>query len=552
MASWLRSYRRDWLLPDVIAGLVIWSVVTPQAVAYAQIAGLPPDAGLAAAPGAMLAYALLGTSRTLVVSATTATSALSAATVGPLAGGDTARFLALSATLALVTGVVLVLGGLLRFGAISDLVSRPVMTGFLFGLGLTIIVGQLPSLIGVPAGHGDFFTRGKDLIEDLGEAHGATIAVGLACVVLLAAGKRLVPRLPTMLIVLVASIVASAVLDLDEHGVATVGDLPAIWPSIAVPDVDAGDITNVLGAALGILLLSTEAVGVSRGIATKDGYDVDTNRDLVAMGGSNLVAGLMHGFVQSGGASQTMAAENAGGRSQLGSIVAAGLIVLTAGLLTSLFEPLPQATLAAIVIVAVASFLDVTELRRIAAIRRSAIAFAAVALGGVLVLGVLQGLVVAAGLSLVYVIKRLARPSVGALGRNPDTGVWERLDRHEALLGTEDGVLVVRSDGVLLYANAVSVRDRITELAEHTLPAPRIVVLDLSALDDIDVESLDVLDELRVALERLGAELVLAGLRVGVAELLRRHGLAERVRAAPTVDAALSSARVRNPHPDPA
>jgi sulfate permease, SulP family len=456
LPEWLRSYPRESLRPDLVAAVVIWSVVTPQAVAYAQIAGLPPESGLMAAPVAMLGFGLLGTSRQLIVSATTATSAVSAATVGPLAGGDVARFAALSAALALVVGVVLVLGGLLRFGAIADLVSKPVMTGFLFGLGMVIAVAQLPNLLGIDPGEGNFFPAVADLIGELGDVDAATLAVGTGSLALLIAFRRLAPKMPATLVVLVLAIVVSALLGLEDDGVDVVGHIPEALPDPAIPHVSADDFLQLVAPALGVLVLTAEAVGVARGLAAKHDYRTDPNRDLVAMGVSNALAGFSSGFVQSGGASQTAAADGAGGRSQLAGVAAAGLILLTGAFLAPLFADLPQATLAAIVIVAVAGFFDFAELRRFARVRRSAATFAGLALLGVLGLGVLQGLVVAAGLSLVYLVARLSRPSVGALARDPASGAWGRIDRHPQW-AAPDGVLAVRIDGVLLYPNASTV-----------------------------------------------------------------------------------------------
>ena len=528
--AWARGYERAWLRADVIAGIVVASVVVPQAVAYAQIAQLPPEAGLMAAPGAMIAYALLGTSRTLVVSATTATAAVSAAAVGPLAGGDAARFAALSAALALVTAVVLLLAGALRLGAVADLVSKPVMTGFLFGLGLTIMVSQVPSLVGVPAGDGDFFPRLEDLIGDLGDVHTATLALGAACIAVLVAGKRLAPVVPWTLVVLVLAIAVSALFDLDAHGVAVVGDLPTALPDPALPDVGVGDLVDLIAPALGVLVLTAEAIGVSRSLATLHGYKVDANRDLAALGASNLVAGLGSGFVQSGGASQTAAAEGAGGRSQLATLIAGVLVLLTGAFLTSLFEPLPEATLAAIVIVAVAGFLRVDELARFARIRTSAVVFAGLALAGVLALGVLQGLVITAVLTLIWVIKRLAEPDLHPLARDPASGAWGRIDRHPDWIAPED-VHVLRNDGPLFYANAVGVKDRILAQAGSDP-----VVLDLSASGDLDVGALDMIGELAGALP---GRLWLTGVRTPEVELLARAGLAGRVHVEPRIDAAL-------------
>lgn len=532
LPPWITSYERSWLRPDLIAGLVIWSVVTPQAVAYAQIAGLPPQAGLMAAPGAMAAYALFGTSRQLVVSATTATSALSAATVGPLAHGDVAAFAALSAMLAIVVGVVLVAGGALKLGAVADLVSKPVMTGFLFGLGLTIMISQATSLLGIPAGDGNFFPRLRDLVDHLGDVHTTTLAVGAGSLAVLVVGKGAAPKVPATLVLLALAIALSALLHLDQHGVDVVGDIPNALPDPAVPHVSAHDVTALIAPALGVLVLSAEAVGVARQLAMKHDYTVDANRDLMAMGAGNVAAGFCSGFVQSGGASQTAAADGAGGRSQLATVVCAALLLLTGAFLAPLFEHLPQATLAAIVIVAVASFLDVKELRRMAHVRRSAITFAALALAGVLTLGVLQGLVITAGLSLLYVIQRLARPDIHPVQ------VRQQLPA---------GVLVMRSDAPLWYPNADLVRRTVYDAARAA--DARVVVLDLSTATTLDVQSADALSDLARQLRRDGAELRLANVRRPAARILRRAGTAELASLHATLGGAVHPPEVTNDHP---
>jgi high affinity sulfate transporter 1 len=541
LPSWLRGYERPWLRADVIAGVVIWSVVTPQAVAYAQIAGLPPAAGLMAAPGAMLAYGLLGTSRQLVVGATTSTAAVSAATVGGLADGNAARFAALSAALALVTAVVFLAAGLLHGGAIADFISKPVMTGFLFGLGMVIALGQLPKLLGVKAGEGNFFPALADVLGELGDIDWTTLAVGAASVAVLVICRRLRPALPSTLLVLAGGILVSALLDLSAHGVAVVGNIPNALPDPAIPDVSADDVLALVTPAFGVMFLSAEGIGVARALAVKHGYPLDLNRDLRAFGASNLLSGLSSGFVQAGGASQTAAADGAGARTQLAGLMAAGLVLLTGAFLAPLFKDLPEATLGAIVIVAVSGFFRVAELRRFAYVRRSAIVTALIALVGVLALGVLQGLVVAAGLSLVYVVERLGRPSVGALARDPATGVWGRADRHEGWEGP-DGALVVRSDGPFLYPNANLVKDRILALAAEAGQRPRTVVLDLSTSTDLDLQTADTLEELRDQLARDGSELHLASVRAPAREILDRAGVSERVPIAATIDEALTGA----------
>jgi MFS superfamily sulfate permease-like transporter len=402
-------------------------------------------------------------------------------------------------------------------------------------------------VLGVDPGDGNFFPALADVLGELGDVDGATLAVGAASIAVLLAGRRLLPGFPMTLLVLVGAIAISALLDLSAHGVSVVGHIPTALPDPAIPHVSADDIVSLVTPAFGILIVSAEAVGVARGLAVKHDYAVDPNRDLVALGASNLVAGLSSGFVQSGGASQTAAADGAGGRSQLSTVISAGLILLTGAFLAPLFKDLPEATLGAIVIVAVSGFFDVAALRRFAHVRRSAVVFACLGLAGVLALGVLQGLVVTAALSLVVVVQRLSRPSVGALARDPATGEWGRTDRHEDWQ-TADGAVVVRSDGALLYPNANAVKEHILALAA-TDPPPRVVVLDLSTSTDLDVQSADMLDELRGQLGRKGIELRLADVRAPARGVLDRAGVSERVPVAATIDEALDLEHARAPAP---
>jgi SulP family sulfate permease len=283
--------------------------------------------------------------------------------------------------------------------------------------------------LGSPNGSGEFFDRVGDLAGDLDAVNGWTAALGAASIAALVALRRLAPAVPGTLVVLVAVILVAAAFGLDDHGVDLVGDLPLALPDPAVPDVALDDLVNLLPAAVGVMVLSTEAVGVARAIASKDGYAIDPSRELIAIGGSNALAGLSSGFVRSSGASQTMAAENAGGKTPATALIAAVLIVLTGAFLAPVFEDLPQATLAAIVVVAVASFVDYRELARLARLRRSAILLALLAFAGVLLLGVLPGLLIAAGISLVLVIQRISRPTVAVLARDPVSGRWGNAER---------------------------------------------------------------------------------------------------------------------------
>jgi len=559
--AWVRAYDHAWLRPDAMAGLIVWSVVTPQCVAYAKIAGLPPEAGLMAAPPAMIGYALLGGSRSLVVSATTATSAVSAAAIATMAHGDAARFAALSAALALVTAAVLAAAGVLRLGGIADLVSKPVMTGFLFGLGLTIAIGQLPAIFGVASGSGNFIPRLESLISHLGSTHVQTLIVGVASLAALIGLRRAVPKVPGTLVVLVTAIAASALLHLSHHGVAVVGTLPRALPHPAFPSVSAADFAALVPTAFGVMLMTTEAVGVARGLASQQHYTIDANRELMAIGTANALAGLSSGFVQSGGASQTAAADAAGGRSQLTSVIAAGLILLTGALLAPLFTDLPEATLSAIVIVAVSGFLRVDELRRFARVRPSALAFGLLALAGVLLLGVLPGLIINAALSLGYVLSHLSRPAVATLARDPESGAWGNLERHPDWRTPADD-LVLRIGSPLFYASSLYVKEAIVGQVARASPPPRAVVLDLGQNAELDLQSMDTLVELADDLGERGIALVLAEVRQPVREVLRRGDALEHVRIAPTLDAAAGAptgaagprerthpGRVKPPHP---
>jgi sulfate permease, SulP family len=544
--AWLTGYDRAWLPADLIAGLIVWSVVTPQCVAYAQIAGLPPEAGLMAAPGAMIGYALIGGSRSLIVSATTATSAVSASAIGSLAHGDTGRFAVLSAALAIMTAIVLVAAGLLRIGGVADLVSKPVMTGFLFGLGLTIMLGQVPALLGIGAGSGNFFPKLVDLIGKLGHLDVTTTIVGLGSIAALLALRRWAPRVPGTLVVLVGSIAISALLGLRHHGVDVVGHLPSGLPHPSFPDASGSDFIDLIAPAFGVMLMSTEAIGVARALASQQRYTIDPNRELIAMGASNLLAGLSKGFVQSGGASQTAAADSAGGRSQLTGVIAAGLLLLTGAFLAPLFTDLPQATLAAIVIVAVSGFVRVDELRRFATVRRSAIVFSLAALAGVLGLGVLRGLIITAALSLINVIHRLSRPTVMTLARDPQRPLWLDAGAHPDW-ERPDGVIVVASRGPLWYANSLHVKERVLGLIAGS--PPRAVVLDLAESGELDLESVDMLGELAEELPERSIALILSSVHAPARRTLERAGLLPSLPLAATIDEAVAQA-ARPPHTD--
>jgi SulP family sulfate permease len=508
--DWLAHYRRAWLRGDVVAALTTWALVVPQAIAYAQIADLPPQAGLFAAFAGLLGYALLGSSRQLIVSPTSSTAAITAALVAPVAAGDVARFGALAAALAILVGLVLALLGLLHMGFVSRFISAGVQAGFMFGLGLTIIVGQVPKLLGVPKGGGDFFPQLGHLLTSLDDASLWTAAIGLGSLAVLLAAKRVAPTLPAALAVVVAGIAVVALFGLAGHGVEVIGRVEGAVPGLAVPAVGWNDLTALLPGALAIAVIGyAESATVAESLADEHGYTVRPDRELLAIGGANVLAGLFQGFITGGGASQSAANDRAGAHTQLVSLLVSGLTVLTAVALLPLFRDLPQAVLGAIVISAVAGFLNLPALRRIARLRRDSFVLAILALAGVLVFGVLGGLLLAVVISILLLLDRQSRPG--------------------STLRTEPGLLVFRLDAPMLFINAKLVRDRVRELLDTATEPVRIVLVDLRFTPDLDVEGLNVLAALHAELAGRGIELWLGNVRAGVHEALRRGGLATAI-----------------------
>ncbi|MBJ7454257.1 MAG: SulP family inorganic anion transporter, partial [Blastococcus sp.] len=349
----LRGYRRGWLRSDVVAGLTVWAVLVPESLAYATIAGVPPVVGLYAAVPALVLYALLGSSRHLVVASMSATAALSAGIIGDLASAGSGDYLALTAALAVVTGLLGLGAGLARLGFLASFISAPVLKGFIVGLALTIIAGQLPKLVGVPKGSGNFFEQMGSLVTHLGDTDGATLAVGVAALLLVLLLRRWLPLVPGALVAVLLGIAAVALLDLDAEGVAIVGPIDAGLPRLGLPDAGATDYLTLVGAAVGVLLVGyAEGLGAAKTYATRAGYDIDPNRELLGLGAANLGSGLASGMVVNGSLSKTAVNGGAGAKSQLSGLTVAMLTVVTLLFLTGLFEQLPEAVLAAVVIAA--------------------------------------------------------------------------------------------------------------------------------------------------------------------------------------------------------
>ena len=409
VAGWLaRTYRWGGLGRDSLGAATAWALIVPECVAYAQIAGVPPQNAFYAAPIALLAYALIGGSRFLIVGATSAAAVLSGATVSALTG-DPVKAATLSAALALIAGTVLILAGIARLGFIADFLAAPALVGFLFGMALTMIVRQLSKLTGVSTGDGDFFGRLWHVLSEIGAWSWATVAVGAAAIAALLVLERILPRLPAALIVLAAGIAVSAAAHLDQHGVDIVGKIPRAVPTFSFPDLPLKDWLSFSGGALGVALICfAEGFSIASSFGRKHGDSVDANREMAAMGTANAAVGLFRGFVVSGSASRSAAAEAAGGRSPMVSLVAAAMVLLTGAFLTPLFTDLPEPVLGAIVVVAVRGFLNIPEMKRYWRRDRASFAVATTALAGVLIFDLLPGLLLAVGLS--WTVHRKRQP----------------------------------------------------------------------------------------------------------------------------------------------
>jgi sulfate permease, SulP family len=549
----LRGYQRSWLRGDAVAGLTVWAVLVPEALAYASIAGVSPVVGLYAAPAALLLYAAFGSSRHLVTGPMSATAALSAAAVAQLATQGSDQFVQLTVALAITTGVAAVVAGLLRLGFLASFISEPVLKGFIIGLALTIVAGQLPKLFGVEGGEGDFFEKLVDLIAHLGDTHWLTLALGLVSLALVLGLRRLAPVVPGSLIAVLFGIVVVWALGLDDRGVDIVGHIDSGLSSLGLPEVAAADYLALAPSAIGVMLVGfAEGLGAAKAYAAQHHYEVDANRELLGLGAANLGAGLSSGMVVNGSLSKTAVNGSAGARSQVSGLVVAALTVLTLLFLTGLFETLPEATLAAVVIAAVIELIDVPglitlyrvatrQLRGIYGVAaRPDFLAALAALGGVLVFDTLPGLFIGIAVSLLLLLYRASRPHVAVLGQVPGAdGHYGDILRHPENRQAA-GIVVLRLESGLFFANADVVRDVIRAHAAE--PGIRAIVLDAETIPYVDVTAARMLLQLGGDLEREDVRLVMARDIGQVRDVLRRtEGERLPLSAYPTVREAIAA-----------
>ena len=529
--EWLPSYNRAWLRPDLIAALTVWALLVPEAMAYASLAGLPPEAGLYAAPLALIGYGIFGTSRQLVVGPSSTVAAMSLVIVGLFAIPGSAEFIAMSAILALLVGVMFVAAGLLKLGFLADFMSRPVLSGLVVGIAITIAVSQLDKLLGYTVAEGGFLQELWFFAREIGAISIPTLVVSVVALALLFGLEKFIPRIPAALVVVVLGITLSALLNLEERGVHVVGEIPAGLPPLGFQDVALRDILRLAPGALGILLVAfAESVATARNYATRHGYDIDADQEMVGLGVANFGAGFSQGFVVDGSLSRTAAADQAGQKSQLASIINAGLVLVTAAFLTPLFRTLPEAVLGAIVVHAVWHLISFRELRRLYRIRHQDFWAGLVALLGVLFFGILVGLIFAVGLSFLILLARASRPSTAILGRVTGEGLDVFADL--ALFPNSEtypGLVIFRFDQQMFFANAPKLRNAIRAAVRSADPPARVILLDAEDVPDIDTTAMDTIAELHDELAKAEIELWFSRVRGEVMEYLRRAGLEQAI-----------------------
>jgi high affinity sulfate transporter 1 len=533
-AQWLAGYQSKWLGPDAWAGFTLAAYAIPVSLAYAALAGLAPQMGLYCYLVGGLGYALFGSSRHLAIGPTSAISLVFGVTLAQLAGGDADRLLSLATLATLMVAGLFALAWLLRLSVIVNFMSESILTGFKAGAALAIIVTQLPKLFGVPGGDGDFFSRLGFLGRQLGDTNPAVLAVGLVAIVLLVLGDKWFPGRPVALAVVILSLVAVPLLGLSQHGVSVVGELPAGLPSFGLThlgwhDLDVATWRQLVSLAFACFLLSyIESISAARVFALKHRYEVDAHQELLGLGAANLLAGMFQGYPSAGGLSQTAVNEKAGARTPLALVFASVTLGLVLLFLTGLLRNLPNAVLAAVVLVAVLGLIDVRELRHLFRVSRLDFTAAVMALAGVLLLGILDGVIFAVVASLVMLLQRTSTPHVAFLGRIPGTDRFSDLARHpdnEPI----PGVLAFRVEATLLYFNVEHVLRDVLQRVRDTPPGLRLVICDLSNSPYVDLAGARMLAHLHDELQALNIELLVVEAHATERDILRAEGLEKLV-----------------------
>jgi len=522
--DWLPAYRREWLLPDALAGLAVWAVIVPEGMAYAGIVGVPPIMGLYTIVPPLIAYALLGTSRLLVVGPDTATGLISALTVGGIAVQGTADFNALTSTLAVLIGGLFLLFGALRMGWVAAFIPTPVMRGFIEGLVCVTIIGQVPHLLGIEGTSGNFFTKLWFVLRHLPDASPLPMLTGLLSLAAMLLLRRLVPRVPAALVVAVVATIFIGLVGGEAAGVSVVGELPSGLPHLALPNLDPATLKELMPGALAIVLVGyAEALGGAKAAAMQGG-DIDPNQELIAHGPANILSGLFGGFLVVGSLSKTSVAMAAGARTQLANLVAAVFCFLTLVLLTPLFRGMPHPALAAIVIAAMLHLSKPGYLRALLARTRWEFALAAIVIAGELTLGVPHGIVLGVALSLLMLTYRTSHPEGAVLGQLPGTEAYRDVRRHPEAL-TFPGLLIWRAGGDLFFASIGHLDAGLKAALTAAGPPAKHVLVDADSVNFIDASACDALLTSINQLQGQGITIAFARVRDEVRERMRLGGV---------------------------
>lgn len=539
--KWISIYEKAWLRPDLMAGLAVWAMTVPQALAYAGIAGVPPVYGLYAIPFAMIAYAIFGTSRTLCVGPESAIAIISAVTIGSLAGGDPAEFLVLTALLTLIVGVMFLLFGVLRLGWAANFLSQPVLQGFTQGIALTVIVGQIPTILGMETAYSEtlnglseqlhvgFFVKTWALFATLGDTAMVTTMVGLGSLVLLFALKKFVPGSPSALIAVIIGVGAVVLLGLTEQGVRVVGEVESGMVSLHFPTVSFDNVVALLPGAFAITLLGYSiSLSVATVGAETTGEKIEPNQELIALGVANLGSALSSGFVVCGSLSRGVVIRRAGGRTQIITLINAGLVILTLVVLLPFFFKLPFATLSAIVVQAMLGLISVDYFKRLYKIDRAEFLYGLAAMFGVLIFGLLEGVAIGVILSLVVLIRNVTRPVTAVLGEIEEKGAY-RDTVYFPEAKTIPGLLIFRFDAPIIFPNAAYFVSELHSCIESSETPVRKILVAAQQINQIDSTGSDHLARLLAELNGLDIELSFAEAKKGLRMMMVRTGLEEKV-----------------------
>lgn len=528
-AGWIRTYDRANLRGDLLAALVITALMVPQSLGYAALAGAPVQAGLYAIPLALIVYAFLGSSPQLVVGPVSTVSVLTGSIVAARGATDPGEALAVVAALAIISGVLLLAAGALRIGWIAEFLSKPIISGFVFGLSIVIVIGEVATILGLPRTSGNAFNKLREIIENLGEIDPLTTLVGTVSLLVLFLGPKLSKVVPWGLVLVAAGLVISRVADLAAEGVEVIGTVPSGLPGLSVPDLPISEVGTLVvsGAALAMVGLA-ETLSAARLFAVKNGYRVNADQEFVATGTANIAAGFSGGIGVAGSLSKTAASDTAGGRSQVTGLAATVLVLLVVLFFAPSLSSLPRAVLSAIVIHAVWGLMDIGALRRYRKVRRNDFVGSMAALVGVLVFGTLYGLLFAVAQSVLGLIYRSVQVEVDPMGKvEGEKAAWGSLGRHPGHK-TVDGILVLRLSAPLFWVNATKATLLVMDEVE-TADDTRAVIIDLEATNQLDTTSADALGQLIQRLHRREIEVYLVRVMYPARRVLRRTGVTEMI-----------------------